>query len=149
MDRKNGKLEGVEVLRGTRVLKVFDNCYSKPPSLGDGGNSQWSMSVLFSAHGTIFCGQYLFTECEWHVHLGSFISKIGDIKLPPIPDNEVEYWFHGPEFEFIMEEVRKSEITNGKMQCRNNIFEPVLLPIQEGRNGRYGIAKQGLEDEKK
>jgi hypothetical protein len=127
----------MQVLTGTKEIQVFDNCYSKPPQLGD--ESDLSMLVLFSTNGTIFCGQLRYSESMWNVHVGS-VGYVGGkkpitIKLPPIPDNQVEYWFHCPGMLDVMKSTKAIEKSNGHpMKCRNDEF--VQLSLRESEPKR-------------
>jgi len=106
----------MEILDGKKIAQVFDNCYAKPPQQSDATNI--SVLVLFSAHGTVFCGQFHYNESEWHIHIGSLLhagSGLKETNLPIIPDRDVEYWFHIPEFERILENTRKTERDNGRL----------------------------------
>ena len=104
-------------------IPVYDNCHCKPPMIG-ARHQSCSMIVVISAHGSFFAAQFTPNEGVWHVHFGSALHDVdGNVPKLVIPDNEVEYWFHCPGYEGILEHVRREGPTSPNASSRNDPFE--------------------------
>jgi len=76
------------------------------------------MLVIISTHGTLFAAQFLPGEGEWVVHFGSAFGTDNTPKLT-IQDKDVEYWFHCPGYDSILEYVN-NEGPNGPNSSSRN-----------------------------
>lgn len=113
-------MKKINVCNEHHEIPVYDNCHCKPPPMGT-KHQFCSMLVIVSSHGSFFGAQFVPEEGEWIVHCGSVFGTDNVPKLK-IPDRDVEYWFHCPGYEAILESVRREGQTGPNSSARNDVF---------------------------
>ncbi len=110
-------MKKINICNEHHEIPVYDNCHCKPPPIG-AVHQNYSMVVIISAHGSFFAAQFVPWQGTWQVHLGSAFGSV-DVPKLEIQDKDVEYWFHCPGYESVLESVRK-EGPNGPNSLSRN-----------------------------